>query len=565
MLALLLAAAITIPVPFPTSGSAFLETGWRLRLGDGPAYAIPGYDDSRWRTATIPSSWRDDGLAGQEGIAWYRLRYVIAQEPDVPLAVRFEGVGDAFEVYVDGVRVGGVGELPPHAEARPDVPYTVLLPPAALALGAHVLAVRIYVESDRGGIRGRVRAGAASELLSGDRRTDAYLMATALILLGLSFYQFLFWIRRPQSKEQLYLVLFIVTLAGFFLSSAPSARLLLSPWVYWYRLFIAFGLLSSGFFCYAYRHLFELERNRVLVGFGVFFHALVPFGLFLPEWAHLRFLVVYLMNPALLLAAIVLLVLAVEQVWQGVEHARTMAWAAAVLALAIFHDIVYDWGWLGQRTPYGYLIPVGALVFVMGFAYVTARRFVDTETTALYDRLTGLYRREVVLDALRREIRRAARTRQPLSVIMMDVDHFKAVNDHFGHQTGDRVLAEIGRRLAEAGRAVDWLGRYGGEEFLAVLADSDILGAELAAERFRTSVSALPVETGRAHRVVTLSAGVAAYDGGEEWTTTETLIGAADAALYRAKAGGRNRTERQEQVAKSLSREGTAVLSDLAT
>jgi len=472
----------------------------------------------------------------------------------VPLAVRIEGIGDAFEVYVDGVRVGGVGELPPHPEARSDVPYTVMLPPAALSLGAHVLAVRIYAESDHGGIRGRVRAGAAAELLSMGRRIDAYLIGTALILLGLSFYQFFFWVRRPQSREQLYLLLFIFTLACFFLAWAPSVRLFLSPWLHWYRLFIAFGMLTSGFFCYAYRYIFDLEGNRILVGFGVLFHALVPFGLFLPEWTQLRLLVTWGMNPALFAASILLVVLAVEQVRKGMEHARTMGWAAAVLVLAIIHDVVYDWGLLGERTAYGYLIHIGALVFVMGFAYVTARRFVDTETSALYDRLTGLYRREVVLDALRREIRRAARTRLPLSVIMMDVDHFKAVNDHFGHQTGDRVLSEIGRRLGEAGRAVDWLGRYGGEEFLAVLADSDLLGAELAAERFRTSVSALPIDAGRAQRVITLSAGVAAYDGGEEWPTAETLIGAADTALYRAKAAGRNRTERQEPVAKSLSR-----------
>ncbi|OGT95050.1 MAG: hypothetical protein A2083_05345 [Gemmatimonadetes bacterium GWC2_71_9] len=94
--------------------------------------------------------------------------------------------------------------------------------------------------------------------------------------------------------------------------------------------------------------------------------------------------------------------------------------------------------------------------------------------------------------------------------------------------------------MVDAGRAVDWLGRYGGEEFLAVLAATSKAGAVLAAERLRTAVSALPVATGRTARTVTLSAGIAAFEGAGEWPTTETLVGAADAALYRAKNDGRN-------------------------
>ena len=223
---------------------------------------------------------------------------------------------------------------------------------------------------------------------------------------------------------------------------------------------------------------------------------------------------------------------------RGVEHAKVLLWGAAVLAVTLLHDAVREWsGTAGVGLPWIY---VGGVAFVVSVAYVATRRIVDTAAIALYDRQTGLYRREVVVDALRREIRRAARTRQPLALIMMDLDHFKTVNDSLGHQAGDRILAEVGRRLAEAGRAVDWLCRYGGEEFLAILAGSDSDGARLAAERFRSAVSALPIDAGRAQRTVTLSAGITTYDGGAEWPTVETLVGAADAALYRAKAEGRN-------------------------
>ena len=190
----------------------------------------------------------------------------------------------------------------------------------------------------------------------------------------------------------------------------------------------------------------------------------------------------------------------------------------------------------------------GTIGFVGSLALTTADKFVDTETAALYDRLTGLYRREVVLDALSREIRRSARMHQPLAVIMLDVDRFKRINDTMGHQAGDRVLTEVGRRMGEAGRVVDWLGRYGGEEFIAVLASTDKGGARQAAERLRRAVAALPIATGRTARTITLSAGVAAYEGGEEWPTPEQLIGAADEALYRAKGAGRDRVEEAESL-----------------
>jgi diguanylate cyclase (GGDEF)-like protein len=144
------------------------------------------------------------------------------------------------------------------------------------------------------------------------------------------------------------------------------------------------------------------------------------------------------------------------------------------------------------------------------------------------------------MDALSREIRRSARTQEPIAVLMLDLDKFKQINDTLGHQAGDKVLTEVGRRLAEAGRAVDWLGRYGGEEFLAICASTDVAHARQAAERLRRSVSALPIATGRTARTITLSVGVAGYEGGEEWPTVEQLVGAADAALYRAKNAGRD-------------------------
>jgi len=179
----------------------------------------------------------------------------------------------------------------------------------------------------------------------------------------------------------------------------------------------------------------------------------------------------------------VTLVLAMLQLRQGAQHARTLLWGTLLLTITLFHDILLDWGLLSVRPAFPWLTLVGSVGFVASLALTTAEKFVESEKAALYDRLTGLYRREVVMDALAREIRRAGRMNTPLAVLMLDVDRFKQINDTLGHQAGDKVLTEIGRRMSEAGRSVDWLGRYGGEEFLAILAGSDKAGGIMAAER----------------------------------------------------------------------------------
>jgi len=349
----------------------------------------------------------------------------------------------------------------------------------------------------------------------------------------------LYWLRRPEDAEHLYFFVFAASLGLMFLMWEPQLRRTLSPSLDWYRLYLLFAGAAAAFFLFAFRRRFEVDFARVVGGLGAVFGAVGVSALLLPGWTELRFVGTHAFNPLILLTCVLAAALLVQQVRRGVEHAKALLWGLAIIGLTVLHDVAVEWGLLG--SPSGVLwTHVGAVAFVTSLAYVTARQFVDTASIALNDRLTGLYRREIVVDALYREIRRAARTHQSLAVVMMDLDNFKAVNDSHGHQAGDRVLAEVGRRLATAGRAVDWLGRYGGEEFLAVLADSDVPGGEQAAERFRQAVAALPIDVGRAPRLITLSAGVASYDGGSEWPTPEQLIGAADAALYRAKAGGKN-------------------------
>jgi diguanylate cyclase (GGDEF)-like protein len=156
---------------------------------------------------------------------------------------------------------------------------------------------------------------------------------------------------------------------------------------------------------------------------------------------------------------------------------------------------------------------------------------------ALKDGLTGLWNRRAIFAMLEREICRAQRDRFPITLVMIDLDHFKRINDTHGHLIGDEVLREAAGRLVEAMRPYDFAGRYGGEEFMVVLPSCSPLNGVRRAEAFRRALAERPVPTALGPLAVTCSLGVAAYDGA---MPPEDLIHHADAALYRAKRMGRN-------------------------
>ena len=159
---------------------------------------------------------------------------------------------------------------------------------------------------------------------------------------------------------------------------------------------------------------------------------------------------------------------------------------------------------------------------------------------AATDALTGVANRRMLDQSLRHEWFRAQRSGKPLSVMMIDADHFKAFNDRHGHQAGDRALRELAKVItANVRRPTDLVARYGGEEFSVILAETDSAGAQQIAEHIRVAVEQLPLVAG-AESPMTVSIGIASWTTASEMTL-EQLLFAADKALYQAKEGGRNR------------------------
>ena len=160
---------------------------------------------------------------------------------------------------------------------------------------------------------------------------------------------------------------------------------------------------------------------------------------------------------------------------------------------------------------------------------------------AMQDRLTGLWNRGAITDSLRHELERSARSKQRVGVLVADLDHFKRINDTYGHPVGDDVLREAARRMQSALRSYDQIGRYGGEEFLVLAPGAGPAQSRMVGERICESLRASPIHTSVGPLHITVSIGVAVSDG--HTGDGSALISAADEALYRAKRAGRDRVE----------------------
>jgi diguanylate cyclase (GGDEF)-like protein len=164
----------------------------------------------------------------------------------------------------------------------------------------------------------------------------------------------------------------------------------------------------------------------------------------------------------------------------------------------------------------------------------------ESQRLATTDGLTGLINRRAFVQELKREIDRASRTGSPTSLLLLDLDHFKTINDTHGHGAGDAVLVAVAKTLQKESRAYDLVGRWGGEEFIVALPSTGEDRALIVAERLREAIAKLKV-TSHDGTAVTLSASIGAAQLAPNAESLDQLVDRADRAMYRAKVGGRNR------------------------
>jgi diguanylate cyclase (GGDEF)-like protein len=218
---------------------------------------------------------------------------------------------------------------------------------------------------------------------------------------------------------------------------------------------------------------------------------------------------------------------------------------SAILAPLVLNDEVLGTLSLSSSQPFAF--DQSDLQLLASFAATTtaamhnAMLHTELQRVAITDPLTGLYNRRGLIELGRHEVERFQRFGQPLSAIMLDIDHFKNVNDTYGHTVGDQVLCGLAERVRALIRQIDVVGRYGGEEFAVLLPETDLFQASTIADRLRIAVEESPFFTEQGAISITISLGVSR--AGRSLTSLVTLIEQADLALYQAKQKGRNRVE----------------------
>jgi diguanylate cyclase (GGDEF)-like protein len=223
----------------------------------------------------------------------------------------------------------------------------------------------------------------------------------------------------------------------------------------------------------------------------------------------------------------------------GVLHVRLAPWATS--SARIFDEEEQD-EWNGPADTNWRLAITVAEHVALALSNLNLRETLRQQ--AIRDPLTNLFNRRYMEESLEREVSRAARHESALGIMMLDIDHFKQINDTFGHSAGDTLLRAIGTLLLSHTRGEDIACRYGGEEFTLILPESSLADTWRRAEQLRESVRRMHAQhNGEPFGVVTISAGVASFP--EHGTAPEALLRAADQALYQAKGEGRDRVVRQ--------------------
>ena len=591
-------AAASIIIDGLGKGTVPLHGPWQFHPGDNPAWASPSFDTSAWQQLSADQPWGSQGHGQLTGVAWYRCSVVLLPAPGVnpKFALLVPHVGDSYEIYWNGALIGRNGRLPPHPVWYISQPMQVF-PLGQVQRG--VLAVRVWkaplLSDDSGELGGFDAAPSigSPDAIANAQAADEFQwlrsrqlqFAANLLSAVIAIFSLLLWLRAPSrwvlfwttgfAVAQPLILLLLNAHLGFPYSIAMAASQPLSAMQDISLWFLLLWLLSlhesraisrmTRIFACIYIVIATLDGVMVTLTWN-------------PQWARIA----QVSDDVLTIFCFLLEAFPLVLVGYALSKRRRLnsaRWLVAILAfldemLLVFSYLVKQGrqftGWSiadkidsplffldGNGITLSTLAGTLLLVAILYAVYDTVRQdqrrqdALEQEKRELlrksnrmrhhaeHDGLTGLWNHRMIVERLGEEMIRASRDGTPLSVILADVDHFKKVNDTFGHLTGDMVLKEIGAVLSRTLRPYDCVGRYGGEEFLLILPNCKSESALARAEELRIAVQSERILDGEISLQLTASFGVASVLPSHNGA--EAAIRAVDAALYRAKRSGRNR------------------------
>jgi len=555
------------------SAAQSLAVAWAFHPGDDLTWARPAFDDHAWTRLRVPGSWRRQGFETFAGIAWYRLDVASRWPSNEVLGLTLGKIDSAYELYVGGRRLGGVGSLPPASRMEYDRHRTYLIPSDLRnADGSVAIALRVWrdpgkISTAAGPVEGPFEIGPLAQLIERDKLVDARELALVFVFLAVAVYHLSLRLRLGQGDDYLWFGILAVLAAVYGFLRTQWKYLLIDDFIVLKRIeHVVLWLIPATIAQFLW--IFFAERRprwirwvQYLALAGAATVAVSP-GIFT------ALAILPVVQTTILPLSCGALALVIRRLRSGDREAPLVGAGMALLSVTIIHDAMVDRNYLvdPRIAQYGFACLVVVMSVTLGNRFQRALRERDAltrelearveartrelndayhrmEQLASLDALTGMPNRRAITERALNELARARRHGTPFALAVIDVDGFKGVNDTIGHTAGDAVLRQIAQRLAARVRASDDAGRWGGEEFLVLLPGAAPAEALRAGERLRAHVASAPIPLpDGSTRAVTISVGVVSVDGKAlDRLDLDRLIEDADRALYQAKADGRNR------------------------
>ena len=561
-----------------------LDRDWEYRWGDSPidARGVPRWtyesdDQDAWLGINFPSNPPDRQT---RKYVWFRTRLPDFSASDVRLFIY--SIDIAAEFYLDGRKIYSYGDIDAQGTGRfLGWPWHLISLPDELS--GKQLYVRVFSDYRDIGLWGEVILGSGVDHMLRIIKRDSVRVIVAAISLTLSVVFLLLYFLRERQRSFFFLSLVALALVVRVFSETHLKQFLLqAPLFFEYVKAISYFVLPLFVILFLQEILGDPYRRLTRIASGVVL-GLFGFTMIGCATGWVRLCDTYLLFDIIAVCTMIFLgALSVKAAATGNVEARLVCLNFVLFGILVLYSILVTNGIFPWTDEINYLL---LFQFSLGLAAILIRRLVSfhnrledystklqvqseelkalnqtleekvaertrqlelanrklreekvtLQITSITDGLTGVYNRTYALERFEQEVSEAKRYRKKLSVIMFDLDHFKRVNDFFGHQVGDSVLQRVAQIFRYTMRDSDLIGRYGGEEFLIVLPETDCTEATLVAERIRKDVETQAWSEPQAH--VTISGGVAEYGGGG----AEQLLRRVDSLMYQAKQLGRNR------------------------
>ena len=565
----LLAADLPLVTAEDLEAGFSIEGQWQFQPGDNLAWADPNLNDNDWGQFNLPELWTGDGFPAHNQMAWYRLSLRLSPNAlDHPtfangLGLQIGKVMSAYEVYANGRLLGGAGKLPPLARAHYDETIVHFLPRDLVGSDGRLeLALRVWGGSSAtvkywggGPFGGKFSLGDYSTQLLGNISNNIPSLVLCGLFLAFGLNHLYLYQRNRQLKLYLWFGLTAVNIAVY--------SLMLTQWKF--LLPLTFETLKTIEFGAVYLlPAIALQMIWALLGIPVrpwvrayqlSFLAFAFIGMANP-WPDTRPLSLMAYEIWILPAFIFIPGVIWKSMQAGNNEARTLFLGLIVFGATCVNDILIDMARLDNPRiiHYGFAVLMLAMAVSVGNRFTAMLNRLEREieehteelreaneqlaAVARLDPLTGLLNRRGLIADAEKEIQRVNRGSPGFTIILADIDHFKSVNDRHGHTCGDQALRRLAGLLRQRLREVDILGRWGGEEFIMVLPETDGDGATVVAEYLRHAVETAHFDYQGNTLPLTMTFGISPHRKGE---SLETTINRADAALYQGKETGRNR------------------------